>query len=837
MADIVDFWSNSIEELFAALQSGPAGLNHEQAAARLKAKHERTYRPFQQDLVLLWRQFKNPLTLLLIFAVVLSAVLGEYTNSFIILGIISLSAVLGFWQERNAGHAVEKLRARVQVLATVQREGTSLDIPVKEVVPGDVVMLSAGDIIPGDGRLLASKDLHVNEAALTGESFPADKEPGSSAPDAVLNQRKNCVFQGTSVVSGTASVLIVHTGDDTELGRITESLEQTADETAFESGVRNFGYMLMRVTLVLSSVILLGNVYLGKPINDSILFALALAVGMAPELLPAIVTITLSAGAQRMAAKKAIVKKLASIQNLGAVDIFCSDKTGTLTEGVISVQAGVDAAGEANEKVLRFAYLNARFETGFSNPLDEALRNLKEVNSAGYTKFDEVPYDFIRKRLSIVVTKDERHLLLTKGALRNVLDVCVTAEDAKGNIAPIQGQLQSIQSTYEKFSREGFRTIGICYKDITGDPVINKDDETEMTFLGFVVLADPPRKDVVETVQHLNASGVTLKLITGDNKLIAEHVGRQIGLACDSILTGGEIRTMSEEALVVQLQATHVFAEIEPNQKERLVRALQKSGHVVGFIGDGINDAAALKAADVGISVDTAVDVAKESADIVFLDKDLTTLQDGIMEGRKTFLNTLKYIFITTSANFGNMFSMAGASLFLPFLPLLPKQILLTNFLTDVPAMALASDRVDEEMMGRPRKWDPLLIRNFMIVFGIQSSLFDFLTFYVLYGLFKVGESGFQTGWFLESVITEIMILLIIRTRHSLLKSHPHKYLLTAAGVMVAVTIILPFSGLAPLLGFDALQGVVLLSLVAITILYGLSAEFAKKFFFRKMTL
>lgn len=828
------YWSAQLSELLEKTNSTEKGLSNEEAEKRFReTKTPPPRSPFVTDLLLLFGQFKSPLVLILIFAVILASLLGEYTNSFIILGIILLSGLLGFWQERNANRALQKLRAMVQVNATVFREGVK-DIPASEVVPGDIVLLNAGDVIPGDCVLLEGNDLHVNEAALTGESFPAEKAPGVLAVDTPLSKRTNSVFQGTSVVNGTAKVLVVYTGMYTEFGRISTELGMHQPETSFESGVKKFGYMIMRVTIVLALLILIINIYLGKAVSDSVLFALALAVGMAPELLPAIVTITLSAGAKRMSEKKVIVKKLSSIQNLGSVNIFCSDKTGTLTEGIVKVQGTVDGEGNYSDHVKTFAYLNAKFETGFTNPLDEAIRNLPDINTVGYEKVDEVPYDFIRKRLSIAVSFRDQHFLITKGAVNNILEVCESVAIASGESIPLKRIEEKIRHTQRQYSVQGFRTIGVCYKDITGDPIINKDDESQMIFLGFIVLSDPLKIGISETIGELRNSGIIFKLITGDNKLVAAHVCSQIGLNAE-IITGSELRAMSDEALVMKIKEVDVFVETEPNQKERLVKAMQKAGNVVGYIGDGINDAPALKAADVGISVDTAVDVAKETADIVLLEKDLKVLHDGILEGRKTFINTLKYVFITTSANFGNMISVAVTSLFLPFLPLLPKQILLLNLLSDLPAMAISSDSVDAEQLTRPRKWDTKLIQKFMIVFGIESSLFDLLTFGVLLWFFKTTPERFQTGWFLESVATEILILLVIRTQRTFLKSKPGKHLLYAVLFVGTVTIILPYLPFADFLGLSPLPLPMVGGMISIALLYALVAEFTKHYFFKSL--
>lgn len=833
---VAPYWSLPLEALFDKLRSRPAGLTDGEAAQREKVSGIKPPpRSWVVDVLLFLKQFQSPLTLILILAVVLSALLGEYINTLIILAILLLSGFFSFWQERNAHRAVQKLSAVVQVKATVMRAGNEREIPLHDVVVGDIIVLNAGDIIPGDSVLIAANDLHVNEAPLTGESFPVEKRPGVLPANSVVNSRNNCVFLGTSVVNGSAKAIVITTGRNSELGKIAVELGKRRTETAFEKGIRKFGYMIMQITLALSLTILIFNIYFGKPVTDSILFGLALAVGMAPELLPAIVTITLATGAKRMGAKKVIVKKLSSIQNLGAVDVICSDKTGTLTQGLVEVKDTVDIDGKHSDKVKTLAFLNAFFESGFTNPMDEAIRHLKNVNIGGYEKFDEVPYDFIRKRLSIVVAFRKKHILITKGAVRNVLTICNAAESGEERVIPLTTVREKIERQYEHYSASGFRTIGLAYKDITGDPVINKDDESGLIFLGFVTLFDPVKPGIREMIKQLRDLGVRLKLISGDNKLVTAHVSEEIGLRTDNILTGSDLMQISDEALAVKVKKTDVIAETEPYQKERLVRALQKSGKVVGFIGDGINDVSALKAADVGITVDSAVDIAKETADIVFLEKDLNVLREGILEGRRTFVNTLKYIFVTTSANFGNMLSVAGASLLIPFLPLLPKQILLANFLTDMPAMAIASDRVDAELIRRPRKWETSLIRNFMIIFGLQSSLFDFLTFVTLLWIFKSNVESFRTGWFLESVITEILILQVIRTQRATFKSKGGKFLIVTALLVTLSVFLMPYLPYSAVLGFTTLPMKIILSLVAIALAYGVVAELLKRYFFHRV--
>jgi len=786
-------------------------------------------------LTLLLAQFKSPIILILIFAAGLSFFLRNPIDAVIILVIVLVSGFLGFWQERGAVNAVEKLLAIVQIKATVVRNGGSKEVPIEEVVPGDIVIIGASDVIPGDCLLLESKDLFVDEAALTGETFPVEKSIGVLPPETPLSQRTNSLFMGTHVVSGSARAVVVRTGKETEFGKVSERLQLRPPETEFEHGVRRFGYLLMEITLVLVIAIFAINVFLARPVLDSFLFALALAVGLTPQLLPAIISINLAHGAKRMALAKVIVKRLASIENFGSMNVLCSDKTGTLTEGVVKLHSAFNVDGQESEKVLLYAFLNASYETGFMNPIDEAIRKYRQFDLSSFKKVDEIPYDFIRKRLSILITKGDTHLMVTKGALSNVLAVCSSAEIGEGRIVDIGSVEEQVQQHFKEFSRQGFRTLGVAYKNIVSEPVITRDQEADMTFLGFLILFDPPKPGIVETIRQLKQLGVSLKIITGDNRLLAANVSQQVELLNSHILTGEDLHQMSEEALLQRVNDVDVFAEVEPNHKERIILALKKAGHVVGYMGDGINDASALHTADVGISVESAVDVAKEAADIVLLEKDLNVLVQGVREGRMTFANTLKYVFMASSANFGNMFSMAGASLFLSFLPLLPKQILLTNLLTDFPEMTIATDSVDRELVEKPRRWNIQFIRNFMLTFGLLSSVFDYLTFGALLLLLQATKDQFRTGWFLESVISASVTVLVIRTRKPFFRSKPGKYLLIATLLIVGLTLILPFSPLGKVFGFIPLPISFILFVGIIVGLFMVAAEITKGIFYRKV--
>ncbi len=830
------FWSLTSTELIQHLQTTPQGLTSDEARQRLNRYGFNLLKPKKRSdaLSLLLAQFKSPIILILLFAAGLSLFLHDRADAFIILVIVLMSGLLGFWQERGAVDAVDKLLAIVQIKATVLRNGASEEIPVEEIVPSDIVVLNAGDVIPGDCLLLDSKDLFVDEATLTGETYPVEKAPGVLPTETPLSQRTNSLFMGTHVISGSAKVLVVHTGKETELGKVSERLKLRPPETEFEHGVKRFGYLLMEVTLVLVISIFAINVYFTRPVLESFLFAMALAVGLTPQLLPAIISINLAHGAKRMAIEKVIVKRLASIENFGSMSVLCSDKTGTLTEGVVQLHSALDVHGKESEKVLLYAFLNAFYETGFTNPIDEAIRTHHPFDVSLYQKLDEVPYDFIRKRLSILVSKGEQNLMVTKGAFQNVLAVCSSAEISEGTIANIAAVQEQIQRRFEEISHKGFRTLGIAYRDVGSASLITKDNEVTMTFLGFLILFDPPKPGINQIISQMKHLGVSLKIITGDNHLVAANVSQQVELLNPHILTGRDLHQMSDEALLKQVNEVDVFAEVEPNHKERIILALKKAGHVVGYMGDGINDASALHAADVGISVDSAVDVAKEAADIVLLEKDLGVLVQGLYEGRRTFANTLKYVFMATSANFGNMFSMAGASLFLPFLPLLPKQILLTNLLTDFPEMTIATDNVDKEMVERPRRWDIKFIRNFMMTFGILSSVFDYLTFGVLLFILRTTTDQFRTGWFLESVISASLVVLVVRSRKPFFKSRPGKYLLMGTLLIVGVTLIFSYTPIGKLFGFSPLPVSFLIFMGMIVFFYILAAEIAKRIFYQR---
>lgn len=830
-----NFSSVPIEQLYVQFQSSEKGLSVHSAEERMKeqATSFKTESRFKKEIKLLIRQFINPLVLLLVIAVVLSAVLGDRSDSFIILAILLATGLLGFWQELNAGRAMEKLRSIIETKHTVLREGKRFDLSTNEIVPGDIILLDAGDMVPADCRIIESNELHVNESSLTGESFPIEKIPGIVASELPVSKKINCLWQGTNVISGTANAIAVQTGNQTLFGEMAHSLVSTP-ETAFEKGIKRFGYFILRITIILSLTILVANLYFKKPFFDSVLFSLALAVGMAPELLPAIMTFAMSAGAKRMMKKKVIVKKLSSIFNFGEVNVLCTDKTGTITEGNVIVNDIVDLDGKTNERLRLYAFLNANFQNGFSNPIDKAIASMN-LSTLGFEKINEVPYDFIRKRLSVAVVKDQQHFFVTKGALSNVLDICSSIESGNGFNESITDSIRKkINDDYILYSQQGYRVLGLSFKKIEGNSKITREDEKEMVFLGFILLEDPLKESSLASIKRLEKLNIDVKIITGDNRFAAAHVAKMTGQQEANILTGEDLNKLSPEALVVKAANTDIFAEIEPQQKEIIIKALQKSNLIIAYIGDGINDVAAINAADVGMSTNNAVDVAKEAADFVLLEKDLSVLADGVTEGRKSFANSMKYILITTGATFGNMFSVAGASLFLPFLPMLPKQILLNNLITDFPFLTIASDHVDDIQLLRPGKWDLKMIRNFMIVFGLHSSVFDFITFYFLYFYFKLSGSAFQTGWFLESAITELLILFIIRTPKPFIKSKPGNLLLITALIAFCITIYLPFSPFASLLGLSIAHAQQVIVIALILVAYTVTGDILKIVFFKK---
>jgi Mg2+-importing ATPase len=787
------------------------------------------------------RQFKSPLVLILVFAAVVSVLTRDWVDAAIVLVIVLASAALSFQQEYRAGRAIESLLARIAPTARVLRDGQAVAVPAGDVVPGDVLLLSAGSLIAADARVTAADDFFVNQAVLTGETFPVEKHADPVAEQATMAERTNVVFKGTNVRSGTGRAVVFAAGSDTEYGRIADRLALRAPETEFERGIRQFGQLLTQLMTLLVLGIFAVNVAYDRPVADSLMFAVALAVGLAPELLPAVISLTLARGAQRMATGGVIVRRLAAIENFGAMDVLCTDKTGTLTAGVVRLDRACGPAGDASSRVQELAALNAALQTGLPNALDEAIiKSLPALDLARWDKTEEIPYDFVRKRLSVAVRSraqnGRENILITKGALDPLLSIC---NRVHGEEAPLAADRRAaLLERAARWGDEGYRVLGVATRHVEARPKYTAADEADMRFEGYLLFFDPPKPDAAVTIGALAALGVQLKVITGDSRRVALHVANMVGMEVEGVLTGTDLSAMRDEALWQHAERTTLFAEVDPNQKERIIQALRKTGHVVGYLGDGINDAPALHAADVGISVDSAVDVAKETADFVLLEHSLSVLRDGIEEGRRVFANTMKYVYTTTSANFGNMLSMAALSLVIPFLPLLPKQILLNNFLSDLPAMAIAGDRVDPETVAGPRRWQVARIRNFMLLFGGISSIFDALTFAVLLVVMQVAPPEFRTAWFVESLLTELAILLVVRTQRPLHASRPAPALTWTTVAVAVAAVALPYLPAAQtVFAFVPLPPILLAVLLLITLLYTAASEAAKRMFFRRMGL
>ncbi|MEM3054408.1 MAG: magnesium-translocating P-type ATPase [Candidatus Bathyarchaeia archaeon] len=828
-----------IDELLSRLGSSLSGLSSEESEKRLEiyGYNELARRKKRAAIVDFLSHFRSPLVIILLIAGLISGFLGEIVNVVIIFSIVFLSIILDFHQESKAEKAVEMLKERVTTTATVLRDGVKREVKLSEIVPGDIIYLSAGDIVPADARIISAKDLFVNQSALTGESFPAEKTAAPpKSKEASITEWTNYLFMGTSVVSGTATAVVVKTGSLTEYGKIAKRLVVRETETEFERGIKGFGFLIMQITFLLVLFVFFINALYKRGVLESLLFAVALAVGLTPELLPMIITVNLSKGALAMSKKGVIVKRLASIQNFGSMDVLCTDKTGTLTENRIKLVLHVNIDGEDDEKVLLYSYLNSYYQTGLKSPLDEAILGYKYIDVGDYRKVDEVPFDFLRKRLSIVVEHENQRFMITKGAPEEVAKICSYYEIG-GVIADITDEMRrKIEHKYLELSAEGFRVLGVAYRRIREDkPVYAAGDEKEMVFLGFVAFLDPPKETARNSLQLLSKAGVEVKVLTGDNELVTRKVCEHLGFEIKGIVLGSELAQIHDDALARVVEEANVFCRVTPAQKDRIIHALRNNGHVVGFLGDGINDAPSLKSADVGISVDNAVDVAKESADIILLQNDLTVLHDGVLEGRKTFGNTMKYIMMGTSSNFGNMFSVAGASLFLPFLPMLPTQILLNNLLYDFSQSTIPTDNVDQEYIEKPKRWDISFIRRFMVFLGPISSIFDFLTFFIMFTFFNATEPLFQTAWFIESLSTQTLVIFVIRTKKSpFYKSKPSKLLLFSSIAIVAFALILPFTPLGTLFKFVAPPYAFFLVLAGLIGSYLVLVEVVKRWFYKR---
>jgi Mg2+-importing ATPase len=838
-----------IPDILEQLKTTQNGLSQAEAEARLEqyGPNEVAREKRRTWLMRLWDNVKNPLVILLIILGVISYLTGDMRATIVILTMVILGIVLRYVQESRADHAAEQLKAMVRTTATVIRDGQRKEISLKELVPGDIVTLSAGDMIPADVRLFSAKDLFLNQSALTGESLPVEKTV-AIVDESVQNplEMTNICFLGSNIESGTGTAVVVQTGGATYFGSLANSIVGQRVLTSFDKGVNRFTWLMISFMIVMVPLVFLFNGLSKHNWLEAFLFALAVAVGLTPEMLPMIVTVNLSKGAISMSKKKVIVKRLNAIQNFGAMDVLCTDKTGTITQGRIVLEKHLDVKGNPSERVLHYGYMNSYYQTGLKNLMDEAILNHGDLNDAlqvdeNFRKIDELPFDFQRRRMSVILENNQnQQILICKGAVEEIMHLSTHVE--------INGEILGVTAEHDEHRKrrvrelnsEGFRVIAIAYRVFPGEndePHYTVQDESDLTLLGYMAFLDPPKDTASEALGKLNKHRVAVKILTGDNEIVTGSICKQVGLPVDHILLGPEIEEMDEAQLAEAAEATTVFAKLSPSHKERIIRALQGKGHVVGFMGDGINDAPALKAADVGISVDSAVDIAKESSDIILLENSLLVLKDGVMEGRRVFGNIIKYIKMAASSNFGNMFSVLGASLFLPFVPMLPIQVLTNNLLYDFSQTTIPTDEVDAEWLTRPRKWAISELRRFILFIGPISSIFDYATFFIMLYVFKCWNNPalFHTGWFVESLFTQTLIIHVIRTNKiPFLQSRASKALIFTSLAIVAVGATLPFSPLANLLGFVPLPWTYWLWLLGMLVVYVILTQLVKTWFYRK---
>lgn len=825
---LLDFAHEGVQDILKEFQTRHEGLTNQEVGDRLQrfGKNILVEEVKSHWLLKLLGEFKNPLIIILIFAAIFSFAVGERIDAGIVGGIVLFSTLLNFFQEFKANKAAEKLEERLQIKVAVIREGKEIEVNLKKIAPGDIICLNAGDLVPADARVIESKDFFVNQSSLTGESYPTEKTTEAlTGPAMSLGELKNIVFSGTNVISGSVKAVVLKTGKDTEFGKIAKDLQKPDVDSEFVRGVNKFSLFILKTTVAFVVFIFFFNsIFKNGGVFESFMFAIAVAVGLTPELLPMILSVTMGNGSIKMAEKGVIVKKLSAIPNFGSMDILCTDKTGTLTEDRIELVKYVDCEGKDDESVLLAAYLNSAYQTGIKSPMDDAVLKHQKIEIKDYKKIDEVPFDFVRKKMSVVVEKDGVRFMITKGAPEEVLK-STTIESVNHS---------KILKIYEELSAQGYRVLSIARKEVIKDrEVYEVDEEKEMTLLGYIAFFDPAKKEAKETIREINKKGVEIKIITGDNELVTKKICEELDVTVKGVMLGQDIDAMTDDALRVMVEKTTIFARFSPDEKNRIILALKANGHVVGYMGDGINDAPSLKTADVGISVENAVDVAKESAEIILTHKSLKELLDGIIEGRKTFANSMKYLMMGISSNFGNMFSVLGAVVILPFLPMLPTQILLNNLLYDISQIAIPKDDVDEEYIAAPKRWDMKFIKKFMIVFGLISSVYDFATFGFLYFMLHSNEAVFRTGWFLESMATQVLIIHIIRTRRiPFIQSTAHPALIATTLGMVVIAWMIPFTPMAYFLGFAPLSFNILLGLAAIVLTYLITVEIAKRFFY-----
>lgn len=835
------FFKSKIEDIYAFLQSSPDGLKAEAAEVKLL---NYGYNVIQKEKRLgliaeLLSHFKNPLVIILLFVSAASAYFGETTNAVIVIIMLLASVILDFFEEHSANNASRKLNEKVSITATVLRDNQAKEIKTKNLAPGDVVILNSGDLIPADCRIVEANDFFVNQSSLTGESFPCEKAAGVLANEATaLGEIGNIAFMGSNVVSGTAKAIIFATGSQTQFGKIASSLIKKEAKSEFEIGVVSFGYFIMKIIIFLVLLIFFFNALVGREIIEAFMFSLAIAVGVTPELLPMIMSITMARGSVKMAKRGVIVKKLSSIPSFGSMDILCADKTGTLTEDRIKLIKYTDTAGQTDEDVFFYTFLNSFYQTGVENPLDKAVLEFRKTSLKQFKKIDEIPFDFVRKKMSIIAeSKEGRRYLITKGAPENIFSICQNFKSGLGNEKFAGKALAQAMAYYKKMSAEGYRVLAVAIKELSEKTdAYSKSDESSMVLIGFVSFLDPAKEDVREVLRELEEMGVEIKIITGDNELVAQKICRDVGLNIRGILLGSDLDNLTDEALAKKAEAATLFARFSPDQKNRVIVVLRSRSHVVGYLGDGINDAPSIKAADVGISVNNAVDIARESADFILTRKSLRSLVDGIIQGRRSFGNTMKYIMMGLSSNFGNMFSVVGAIFYLPFLPMLPIQILLNNFMYDLSQVTIPTDKVDKDWIKLPRRWDINFVKKFMLTFGPISSLFDFITFFLLFSVFKLSAPEFQTGWFLESLATQTLVIHIIRTRKlPFIQSRPSLLLFLSTFACVAVGWLIPYTALGRFFQFAELPFSILIVIAGLVLIYLVLVEIVKRIFYKNL--
>jgi len=834
-----DYIGCPAEVLFEKLKTSPKGLTEKEAQKRIEeyGYNEPAKRKKRTILVQILSRFINPLVIVLLIIAAFSIFFGEKISALLVSLMAIMSVFLSFIQEYRAGKEAEKLSEMVRATATVYRNGKSREVKIREIIPGDIVDLFAGDMIPADLRIISCKDLFINQASLTGESFPIEKiaDPLQNKNGSIAELR-NIAFMGSSVVSGTALGVVVKTGISTQFGEISRKLATMRIETSFDKGVHKFTWLMIRAMLFMILFIFAINAFRRGNFVESLLFSLGVAVGLTPEMLPMLVTINLSKGAIAMSKKQVIVKRLNSIQNLGAMDVLCTDKTGTLTMDKIVLERHCDVVRKDDDDVLRYAYINSFYQTGLKNLLDRAILKHEKLLIQQFKKIDEIPFDFSRKIMSVVVEMDGKHRIISKGAPEEIFKRC-TKYELEGEILDMEELiLTDLKEEYDNLSADGFRVLAIAYKDMdNARQVYSKDDENDLILKGYVAFLDPPKPTVKKAIEALQKLSIEFKVLTGDNELVTKKICSEVGLDVKSLATGEQVDKLDDRELRELVKTTNVFARLSPLQKERIIRALHENKHIVGYLGDGINDALALKISDVGISVNNAVDIAKESADIILLKKSIMVLEDGVIEGRKTFGNIVKYIKMGSSSNFGNMFSMTGGSMFLPFLPMLPIQILLNNFLYDLSQIAIPNDGVDKEYTIKPRPWNVNYIKKFMIIIGPISSIYDFLTYGVMLFIFKASPQLFHTGWFIESLCTQTLVIHVIRTgKIPFLESRPSRFLILTSILIVTTGIAIPFSPLAKPFGFVAPPPLYFVILFFMVITYMLLVQVVKTWFIKK---